>query len=83
MDTGSPSIDTVPVSATRILLMMRSRVVLPAPLGPSSPQMQPRGMESDTLSRARFVGLASPAETKFLVSPSAHIAGVLSLSSVI
>jgi hypothetical protein len=50
---GLPFSRTSPLSGAVIELMMRIRVVLPAPLGPSSPNTDPRGTLMLTLLRAR------------------------------
>ena len=46
---------TSPLSGAVIELIMRISVVLPAPLGPSSPNMEPRGTLMLTSLRARWL----------------------------
>jgi hypothetical protein len=49
---SSESISIRPELALRMPMSRRNRVVLPAPLGPSSPQICPEGTEKETLRRA-------------------------------
>lgn len=53
--SGLPFRRISPLSGAVIELIMRIRVVLPAPLGPSSPNMVPRGTLMLTLLRARWL----------------------------
>ena len=52
---GLPFRRTLPLSGAVIELIMRIRVVLPAPLGPRSPNMDPRGTLMLTLLSARWL----------------------------
>ena len=49
-----PATRAEPASAVESVVRMRTAVVLPAPLGPSSPQTVPRGTSKPTPSRATF-----------------------------
>src|SRR5437773_7465730 len=51
--TALPSTVIVPVSGRRKPRRHERRVVFPAPLGPISPRVSPRGTSSDTPSSAR------------------------------
>ena len=50
---SSPAIVTVPEVGLRLPAMTLKSVVLPAPLGPTSPVIEPSGMVSDSRSTAR------------------------------
>src|SRR6186713_2908663 len=51
---GSPSTSTFPASGNRMDMMRRMEVVLPAPLGPISPQVSPFGMARSSALTARW-----------------------------
>ena len=53
--SGLPLRNTSPLSGAVIELVIRISVVLPAPLGPSSPNMVPRGTLMLTLLSARWL----------------------------
>ncbi len=52
LSTGNPATVTVPVPPVRMPLRWSTRVVLPAPLGPSSATRSPRATEKSTPKRA-------------------------------
>ncbi len=55
--TSWPSTAACPLSGARMVERIRTTVVLPAPLGPSSPSTVPVATSSDTPSSARTSGL--------------------------
>ncbi len=68
-----PQIFTVPEDLRQSPARMLMKVDLPAPLGPSRPKIEPRGIIRSTPARASFSGTALEAG-KVLVSPWASIA---------
>ena len=46
--TSAPSISTRPAPGRSSMMMVRSKVDLPAPLRPMMPKISPRAMEKDT-----------------------------------